>query len=180
MGSDTWNMVKDMLGKSAPVIGTLLGGPAGGAMGTIISSALGVEDTPEAIERELKNNPEALVKVRELEVTHKTRLEELALEDTRAHLADRQDARKAEVERMKAGSSNRFMYTLAALVVVAFLAIVAVVLFVEIPASTEKIAYMLLGTLAAEFGSIMRYFFGSSKGSSDKTALIAGKAGPGQ
>jgi len=175
--SDTWNRVKDLIGGAAPLVGTLVGGPAGGAVGTLLSSALGVEDTPEAIETELRGNPEALVKVRELELTHKTKFEELALENTRAHLADRQDARVAEIERMKAGASNRFMYTLAVLVTAGFFLLCGVLMFKTsaIPEGSREVAFVLFGTLSTAFGGVMQYFFGSSKGSSEKTSLLANK-----
>ena len=176
--SDAWDKVKGLIVGAAPLIGSLVGGPAGGTVGTLISSALGVENTPEAIETELRDNPEALVKLKDLELTHKTRFEELALEDTRAHLADRQDARQAEIERLKAGASNRFMYGLAVLVTVGFFALCAVLLFKQqsIPDGSREVAFVLFGTLSTAFGAVMQYFFGSSKGSSDKMALFAGKA----
>lgn len=168
----TWDNVKGLIGKGAPLIGSLIGGPAGGAVASMVASALGVEDTPSAIEAALKGDPDAMVKLKELELTHKTKLEELNLEDTRIRLADTQDARAAEVARMNAGGSNKFMYSLACLVVTSFLAVVFTVLFVQIPEQSEKIVYLMLGILGSEFGSIMRYFFGSSKGSSDKTAMM--------
>lgn len=170
--SKTWDKVKDALGGAAPLIGTLLGGAPGGMVGSLISSALGVENTPDAIEKELRTNPEAVLKLKELELTHKTKFEELALEDTKVRLVDTQDARRSEIERVKAGGSNKFMYTLAGLVVFGFFGVVGMLFFLEIPEASENVTYMLLGTLAAEFGSIMRYFFGSSKGSSDKTAML--------
>lgn len=169
-----WDAVKSVVGKSAPLIGTLLGGPAGGAVATMVAGALGVEDTPDAISSALSSDPSAMLKIKELEFTHKVDLERLALEDTRARLADTQNARHIEIERLKAGQSNRFQYILAALVVIAFFAVIGMLFFKAIPEGAQNVAYMLLGTLAAEFGSVMRYFFGSSKGSADKTAMLVG------
>jgi hypothetical protein len=40
-------------------------------------------------------------------------------------------------------------------------------------AATSPAVYMLFGALSAGFGSVMQYFFGSSKGSADKTQLMA-------
>lgn len=170
--SKTWDDIKGYVSKAAPLIGLIAGGPAGSTVGTMIASALGVENTPDAVEAALKNDPDALVKLKELELTHKTKFEEMALEETKARLQDTQNARGAEIERMKAGSSNKFMYYLAAIVVIGFFGVVTTLFFVDVPTASENVLYMLVGTLAAEFGSIMRYFFGSSKGSSDKTAML--------
>ena len=64
-----WDKIKELIGDSAPVVGGLLGGPAGAAVGGLISKALGVENNASAIENALTNNPEALVKIRELDMS---------------------------------------------------------------------------------------------------------------
>ena len=64
-----WDKVIELVGGSATVIGGLIGGPAGAAVGGLIGKALGVDNKPEAIENALTNNPEALIKIRELEVS---------------------------------------------------------------------------------------------------------------
>ena len=64
-----WDKVLELIGDAAPVVGTMLGGPAGTAVGGLVAKALGVDNTPEAIEEALKNNPEALVKIKEIEAS---------------------------------------------------------------------------------------------------------------
>jgi len=173
----TWNDVKKTLGKGAPLIGTLLGGPAGGAVASLVAGALGVEDTPEGINAALKSDPSVLLKIKELEFTHKTKLEELALEETKALLADTQNARQREIEIQKAGGSNTLMYILGSLIVVGFFATIITLIFktVAIPTGSRDAVMLLFGTLTASFACVVQYFFGSSKGSSDKTAMMAGK-----
>lgn len=172
-----WNDIKGLIGKGAPLIGTLLGGPAGGAVASLVANALGVEDTPDAISAALKSDPGALLKLKELEFTHKTRFQELMLEETKAHLADRQSARQREIEIQKAGGSNKLMYILGSLIVVGFFASLIVLLFktTAIPAGSRDAIMLLFGSLIASFGAVVQYFFGSSKGSSDKTALLVNK-----
>lgn len=75
-----WDNVKNILGTAAPIIGTLIGGPAGTAVGSLVASALGVENTPQAIKQELKNNPEALVKLKQLEFENQVQLKKIVLE----------------------------------------------------------------------------------------------------
>lgn len=62
-----WSDVAEVVGKAAPVAGAVLGGPAGASLGQSIASALGVASTPEAVNRELMNNPESFVRLREIE-----------------------------------------------------------------------------------------------------------------
>ena len=64
-----WDKIKELIGDSAPVVGGLLGGPAGAAVGGLISKALGVENSASAIEAELVNNPDAFLKLKELEMS---------------------------------------------------------------------------------------------------------------
>ena len=54
-----WDKIKELFGDSAPIVGGLLGGPAGAAVGGLLSKALGVENNASAIEKELINNPDA-------------------------------------------------------------------------------------------------------------------------
>jgi len=60
-----WSDIGTMVGKAAPMVGTLLGGPAGAAVGALVASALNVPNDPNAVNAALSTNPEALVKVHE-------------------------------------------------------------------------------------------------------------------
>ena len=57
-----WSKVGGFLKSSLPVLGMALTGNVSGAIGSLISSAMGVEDNPKAVMNELKNNPEAIIK----------------------------------------------------------------------------------------------------------------------
>jgi len=65
-----------------------------------------------------------------------------------------------------------YMYALGAMVVIGFFVVLYVVFKVEMPPANKEIGLILLGVLGAKFGDVIGYFFGSSKGSADKTALI--------
>lgn len=68
----------------APMLGTLIGGPAGTMAGAaaadIVASALGVEATPAAIEKAIAADPDAAVKLRTAEMNNAARLAELRAE----------------------------------------------------------------------------------------------------
>jgi hypothetical protein len=68
MNMVTWDDVKSLIGKSAPVLGGILGGPGGAAVGALVSSALGTSNTPDAVAAALQSDPNALLKLKQLEV----------------------------------------------------------------------------------------------------------------
>jgi len=71
-----WDSIKDTVGSVAPIAGSLLGGPAGSAVGSMIASALGVSNTPDAVAAAIKADPQAAIKIRQIEAQlEQTRLE---------------------------------------------------------------------------------------------------------
>ena len=80
------NKIKSLIGKAAPLLSGLLGGPVGNAAKRLIAGALGTDDSEDAIIRELEGNPDAIVRVRELESQERVRLRELTLESEKARL----------------------------------------------------------------------------------------------
>jgi hypothetical protein len=62
-----WNDIKSDVAKVAPFLGLAIGGPAGVGLGTLLASALGVENTPSDVQHALLVDPLAAVKIKELE-----------------------------------------------------------------------------------------------------------------
>lgn len=180
--------LKEIAGKianAAPMLGSLLGAP-GAAAGTVIkliADALGVTPEPPAIDQALKNNPDALLKLKELEFNNKVELQKLLLTqeelNVRAEaqrLADVSDARKREIETTKAtGKTDVNLYALAWLIVGGFFILVGFLTQYTLPKDSNGVIFLLFGSLASGFGAVIQYFFGSSKSSADKTALLAQK-----
>jgi len=172
----SWKAVGELVGAVAPIAGAALGGPAGGAIGSMIAGVLGVDDNADAVAKALKADPSLAVKVKELEVeAHRLELEaqdkirQAELEEVRMQLADINGARSRQIEHEKViGRSDINLYVLAWVVVVGFFVLVGMTMFVQIQDSTGAV-FMLFGTMATGFGMVLQYFFGSSKGSDDKT-----------
>lgn len=98
-----WESLGNTVAKAAPMLGGAIGGPGGFALGKLVASAFGVEaDDPSAINQAIQNDPQAAVKLREIEVRHKERLEALAFErhkseldaETKRHSESQQTIRK--------------------------------------------------------------------------------------
>lgn len=174
-----WKNLAATVSKVAPMLGTLVGGPIGGAAGTaikLIAGTLGVEETPDAIEAEIRANPDALLKLKEIEANSKVELERLVLEQEKARLADVSDARGRQVEHEKAtGKADTNLYVLAWIVVAGFFGLMGLLCFKALPDDSSGVVFMLFGALATGFGQVLQYFFGSSKSSAEKTTLMAKK-----
>ncbi len=180
-----WNGIVDSIKKVAPLLGTLIGGPAGGAVGAIagsavsmVASALGVEPTQEAIADVLANNPDAYIKLRELEMANTVALQQLVLQQQAAEFADTADARKRQVEHEKAtGKTDANLYLLAWTIIFGFFGLTLALLYFGYAGKQIEdktgVLFMLLGTLSTAFGMVVGYFFGSSKSSAEKSAIIA-------
>lgn len=178
-----WDNIKELIGTSAPVIGTLLGGPAGGAVGGLISKVLGVDNTPEAIELALMNNPDALLKIKELETSKELAILQAELEHKRIDvgsvidnrkldnekdqmfLSDKQSARSRQTDSEKAtGKVDAALYVIAGVIVVAFFVSILALIFITLDkqSGTYELLLMLFGALTTKFGTVVDYFFGSS------------------
>lgn len=107
-----WSDIASVVGKAAPIVGGLLGGPAGAAVGGLISTALGTDSTPDAVSAAILQDPQAAEKIKELEINSKMQLQQLAVtaEQNRlqaataqyaAEAADRDSARKLAAQQPK-------------------------------------------------------------------------------
>ena len=170
----TWDNVKDAIGKTAPILGGLVGGSVGASVGTLISSVLGVDNTPDAVIKELQSNPTAFLRLKEIETSHRQKLEELRIESMKLELQDIASARNRQIESEKAtGKKDYNLYVLAWFIVISYGFLIYTLLTTTIPRDESGVLYMLLGTLATSFVGVIQYFFGSSAGSRDKSIQIA-------
>lgn len=75
-----WKDLKGTVSAAAPMLGALLGGPAGAAVGTIIASGLGVGSTPSEITTALNTDPDAAVKLKQIEKDRQVELQTLLVQ----------------------------------------------------------------------------------------------------
>jgi len=75
---------KKIVGLGAPLVGTALAGPAGGTVGAMVANLFGADpEDPEDVAAKIEADPQAVFKVRQMQLNHRERLEELALEHAR-------------------------------------------------------------------------------------------------
>lgn len=93
-----WDTVKDTVGKAAPLLGTALGGPAGGAVAGLVADALGVENKPDAIQKAMESDPQAAIKLKRLQNEHRRELQRMSLEAETARLTEINKTMRAETQ----------------------------------------------------------------------------------
>lgn len=151
----------------APVVAggaatVLSGGNIG--LGAVVSSIMGkvlgqpVQDLEEAAQAIL-GDPEATMEFR-------SRLKDAEIKELEIRAKDTQSARN-----ILAHSIGPIV--ISTLIAVAFSTLVFMVMFVSIPAGSQAVAYMLMGSLATAFTQVLNFWLGTSVGSKEKDSTIA-------
>jgi hypothetical protein len=104
---------------------------------------------------------------RHLEELSKSTTKEFELE-----ISDKQNARSREVEMAKSGKRDWFMQAVGIFVLLSFAFMCYVSVYLIIPAENREQFLDLRSTIRDAVIAIIFYYFGSSKGSADKTKLL--------
>jgi hypothetical protein len=169
--------IKKLLGTIAPMLGTALGGPLGGAAASLIVGKLGGNTDPKdpaAVQEALAQavmTPDGLAKLKEAEMDFQLQMKSLDIKSVydleKLEQDDRSNARSREVS-----LRDKFVPVLATVVVGAFFLTVLAILrgWGKVEAA---FAGTLVGYLAANANQVVSYYFGSSAGSAQKSELLA-------
>ena len=179
-----WKDVGSGIANVAPVIANVIGSIAGGtivggAAEKVVSGLLSLfglkpDATPDQLNNAIAQDPQAALKLRQAEMEYNLALNKQKLDDQQAFLNDIQNARNMMVETTKAtGKRDVNLYALAWLIVAGFFMLTCLLVFKDLPKDSNGVIFMLFGALSAAFGSVVGYFFGSSKSSGEKTELLA-------
>ena len=165
---------KSVVGTIAPLLGTALGGPFGGVAGKMIQNALGVDSEAAAI-AEIQSNPEALIKLRQVEADFKVKMKEIGIAEDQLHADDRDSARKLAIAR-----GTGFQAVLTIVFMVGYFGLFYVFFsgaeIKELNDWQRGQVGVLIGVLTAAIPQLLAFWFGSSKGSADKTNLLKGES----
>ncbi len=148
----------------------LVGDRAGDVAQRILSLGGAITGTtdPEEIERRLEADAEK---------QHEFRMQAAALEVEleKAYLEDRENARSRELRMAELGRNDWLMYGVGGIVVLGFVCVIMAIMFMpDLSTAQLDLLQWLGGTLSAAFMAVVGYFYGSSRGSAEKTRLMSG------
>lgn len=179
-----WKDIAGAVGKAAPILGTLLGGPAGGAVGGLIATALGVDLTPDAVSTALTQNPDTLLKLKQLQLDHEDKLQSLMVQAEQnrlqaeaaqytAEAGDRDSARKLAAQQPTDYTRQWITFLL---LVGAIGIVVAIFSGAARDLLRDATASLTIGTVIGywfnELKQTLAFWFGMTKDSSSQTKAI--------
>lgn len=156
-----WSKLGEKIAGFAPLLGAAVGGPAGGAIGSLVASAFGSENEPEAIMAAINANPEAALKLKTIELDNKTELQRIALETAKAEIADKQNARKEN-------KHSKMPAILSAVLSLVIVGIIYLLFYTPVPEESKDVLFVILGAVMKEWGGAMQYWFGTTRSSANK------------
>jgi len=167
---DTIRAVAPMIGKAISVINPVAGLAVQAASNALLGRPDGSED--ELAAAVAGANPDQLLALKTAENTFKLDMERMGVDLEAVLAGDRKSAREMGMK-----TSLVPQMILSVIYVLAFSVILYVVFMGEITMSESQasMANYLLGILSAGLLQIMNFFFGSSKSSQDKNAIIGAK-----
>lgn len=160
---------KQAIQMGAPILGGALGGPAGAAVGAMIANQFGIDTpTPDNIMAAIKADPEAALKLREVELRHQERLTEMEVDRFRIETADVQDARKAHQHHWMPSAITICLMLM-------FGCAFGSLIFLSMPEGNRDMVNFMLGQLSGWLSGAVVYWVGSTRASANKDMMRGSK-----
>ena len=109
-----------------------------------------------------------------LTAQQKHEAQQLALEEYRLEIQDRESARNREVELAKTGKSDWLMYMSGCTAMGVFVLMVIAVVW-QFPGVDSPLFHQLMGIIEGVSLTVFAYYFGTSKSSYEKTKMLSSK-----
>ena len=160
----------EILRTVAPTAAAALGGPMGPLAAKVIRDVLGTEPDADIDEAVLAAaaDPDAVVKLKEIEATMKAKEAELGVEFERIAAEDRASARARQVA-LKDNMPGQVFYITS----FGFFGTLGLVFAYGVPETGGEVLLSMVGSLGTVWIASAYYFVGSSAGSARKTDILA-------
>jgi hypothetical protein len=153
-----WRKLGGHVAATAPALGAALGGPAGAAVGALVARAFHTSATPEDVYEAIRTDPDAAIRLREVELTHAETIAALITADIQHARTTHRDSPMPAV----------ITVALTVMTIGAF----SVLTLTEIPQGSREAALLIVGQVIGAFASAVAYWIGSSRGSAVKQDLL--------
>jgi hypothetical protein len=166
--------ISKLLGVVCPWIGAAIGGPLGSMAVTAAASALGLSDkTTDALKTALSGaTPEQMLALKKADADFALQMQALGFKQASdletIAAADRKDARAMQVS-----VRSHVPAALSIGVTVGYFGILIGMMTGTLKVSDSQALLIMLGSLTTAWGAVMAFWFGTTRGSSDKNVLLA-------
>ena len=161
----------EWLKQLAPLLGTALAGPLGGAAAAFLADKLGVEEkTVEAVTDAIassKLTPDQVQSIKLAEIEFEKFLKQNQIDLEQIHAGDRKDARG-----MLTATQSKVPAILSFMVTLGYFAILLGMMFGWLKVSDSQALLLMLGSLSTAWGMVMAFWFGTTSGSQAKNQLL--------
>lgn len=166
-----WQKTLNTISTVAPTVATALGGPLAGLAVNVVSSALGIDGSEEAISNAVATgNPEVFLKLKQAENDLTVKLKELDVQLENISMQDRTSARNREI-----AIKDNTPKILGGLILLGFFSVIGFLMvngMTGIPPEVIGLMGILIGQVSSKAEQVVNYFFGSSAGSRRKSEQI--------
>lgn len=172
-----WSKVKSAIGTIAPWIAGTLGSPVAGVGVKVLCDALGMgtQATPEATMAALAGaSPDQLLALKQADLAHQEMMVKLGY-DSLDKLEATAAGDRASARQMQIATPSMWPGILSAVVTVGFFATVGAMMAGIDPTDNQAFLIML-GSLGTGWTTVLAFWFGTTKSSNDKNALLAQSA----
>jgi len=162
----------------APLLGGILGGPAGMAIGQLVGNEFGVDlSDSNGIQRiadQLLGDPTTRVKLAEIESNNKLELQRLFVSNEKTRLENEAASKALDVENTKDARANNAKghnYTpelLSLGITLGFFICIYWIAAYKQDKTDEQVLYLMLGVIGTSFNTVVNYWLGSSTDKSFK------------
>jgi hypothetical protein len=161
--------LKKLIGGIAPTIGTAIGGPLGGVAMKFLADKFTEGDTGKVEDFLLSASPDDLKQLKTAEMEFQKHMADLGVRLEELEIEDRESARQLAIEKgIKVQAGLSLAYTAGYFGTLATF----ILGWAEPSADTQGMITTLIGALGAAQISILQFWFGSSRGSKEKTEAL--------
>jgi len=163
--------MNDWLKTLAPLLGTALGGPLGGAAAAFLADKLGIESkTVEAVTEVLnsgKMTPDQIANIKLAELDFKKFTETNKIDVMRIEAGDRDSARKMQI-----ATQSKMPAVITIMVTVGFFGVLTALLLTP-DLKANEIVLVMVGQLSAVWGACVAFYVSTTYSSANKNQMLA-------